>query len=371
MVRQRQPSGADRGGEALGHRARVDDHIRAERLQGAHRITVVAELAVVIVLDDHRAGAAGPVDDLHAAGRRQRHTGREVVARREQDRRRAAALELVDDHALAVHRDGDHAGAAPFDGSPVERQPVALHGEHVADDGARQEFQGRLHRGAQDDPVCGGADPARAAEVSGKGEAEFRTPLRMRRREGVVRAVGEDAPGRPDPVRAREHPRARLSEREVVLDAECRCGGGGLDGRGVPAGVRVGGALGDPGGRPLAGGQPALRHQLLVDRRHRAPGHSQVGGQRAVRRQRGARRQPAVADRRPQRLGECSAQCRRTTACAGVREGWIEEQIRSETGGHLAPRIAGPGGGGIGARQIDTVFCHRIGPLSCANRALA
>lgn len=113
-------------GRTRGVRTTADRIVLGTAVQSALELLSRTVIGDVLAVESHGLGAAGPVDDLHAAGRRQRHTGREVVARREQDRRRAAALELVDDHALAVHRDGgavivedDYDGEFRYDRDPV------------------------------------------------------------------------------------------------------------------------------------------------------------------------------------------------------------------------------------------------------------
>src|SRR5258708_3031990 len=59
--------GGEGGGEGFGGGAEVDDVVRVEALEGADGLAVVAELAVVVVLQDQSAGASGPVDGGGAA----------------------------------------------------------------------------------------------------------------------------------------------------------------------------------------------------------------------------------------------------------------------------------------------------------------
>ncbi len=68
------------------------------------------ELAVVVVLDDHRVPASGPVQDRRPPGQRHRRAERELVRRRGVDQPgRGRDGGHVD--ALSIHRYADHPGA--------------------------------------------------------------------------------------------------------------------------------------------------------------------------------------------------------------------------------------------------------------------
>jgi hypothetical protein len=60
LRRRDQPARAEGGGEDLRCRAQVDDDVWVHAVQGRQRADVIAELAVVVVLDDDRAGRPGP-----------------------------------------------------------------------------------------------------------------------------------------------------------------------------------------------------------------------------------------------------------------------------------------------------------------------
>jgi hypothetical protein len=96
--RDHQPAEPQARGQALAGRAGVDDTIGRERLQGAHRLPVVAELPVVVVLDHHPA----PPGYVPATARMKRHTQRELVGRGQQ--RGAGRAGLADDGAHRVNR---------------------------------------------------------------------------------------------------------------------------------------------------------------------------------------------------------------------------------------------------------------------------
>jgi hypothetical protein len=124
---QDEPAEAESRGQALAGRAGVDDVIGREALNGADRLAVVAELAVVVVLDDHAPGVTGPLDHPGPAPRRQRHAERELVGRGQQHR--AGRADLVHHGAAAVNRQHGQPQAGGRGHGPVRGQPVRLHGQ--------------------------------------------------------------------------------------------------------------------------------------------------------------------------------------------------------------------------------------------------
>ncbi len=84
--RHHHPAQPQAGGEGLAGGAEVDHAPGVEVLEGADGLAVVAELAVVVVLQDQAAGAARPVDHGGPALRAQRPAERELVGRVEQHR---------------------------------------------------------------------------------------------------------------------------------------------------------------------------------------------------------------------------------------------------------------------------------------------
>ena len=85
-ARQHHPGQPQAGGQGLAGGAQVDDAVRVEALEGADRLAVVAELAVVVVLQDQAAGAPGPVDGGGPPVGVQRDAGGELVGGGQQDR---------------------------------------------------------------------------------------------------------------------------------------------------------------------------------------------------------------------------------------------------------------------------------------------
>jgi len=69
-------------GEGLANRAQGDHLVGREPLRGADRFPVVAELGVVVVLDDDRFSARGPVDKREPPFVRRGIGGRLVLGRR-------------------------------------------------------------------------------------------------------------------------------------------------------------------------------------------------------------------------------------------------------------------------------------------------
>jgi hypothetical protein len=135
---------------------------QAERLEGVDSPAVVTELAVVVVLDHHRARFRRPCDRLAPPAGVERHAERELVCGREHDGRLVAQLA---DHGAAV---GDrHAAdgaeevamqgvAEAFDRHAPRRQDRRQHPQHLAE--ARTDHD---VRGTDD-------DASHAPEIRGK-----------------------------------------------------------------------------------------------------------------------------------------------------------------------------------------------------------
>jgi hypothetical protein len=100
------PAKPDRGRQRLAHRAEGEDPVRGDSLQHADGLAVVAELGVVVVLDDERVVTAGPLDQRLPPRRRQYHPGGRLVGR------------------------GHHHGAGPAGRQGRDVDPEVVHG-HV------------------------------------------------------------------------------------------------------------------------------------------------------------------------------------------------------------------------------------------------
>ncbi len=289
------PREADGGRKALGRGARVEHVLGRERLERADRPAIVAELTVVIVLDDESARAFRPSHDLDPARRAERDAGRELVGRREQygiDR-----LEAADDCAVRVdgNRDGGEAGG-------TDDVAVRLMSDLLDRDGLgaarRQGAAGEpeeLSEAARDHHALGRRDDAaHPAEVLGE-----------RRAEGGGAEVGRISELRRGGL---EH---RPARRGGPL-AAWECGGVGDSSAQVePSRRRRGGGIrcrcdrGGPRAHPRARAhprlEPSLGRELGVHVGDAVAGDAEVGGERARRREPGTGREAAVADRGPER----------------------------------------------------------------------
>ena len=134
------PREADGGREALRGRPGVQHVVGRERLECADRATVVAELAVVVVLDDEAAGAFRPAHDLEPPRRAEWDADRELVRCGEEHRIHVS--EPVDHRAAGVDGNGDRREARGTDDLAVRlvshlldgdpRAPVDASARHVS-----------------------------------------------------------------------------------------------------------------------------------------------------------------------------------------------------------------------------------------------
>ena len=79
-----EPAQPQAGREAFAGRPGVDDPLRPERLHGPDRLAVVAELPVVVVLDEEPAGPRGPFDGPGPPAGCEHAAQRELVGRGQQ-----------------------------------------------------------------------------------------------------------------------------------------------------------------------------------------------------------------------------------------------------------------------------------------------
>jgi hypothetical protein len=290
--RDDQPAEPQARRQALAGRASVDDMVGRQRLQRAHRLPVVAELPVVVVLDHHPA----PVGHLPAAPRMQRHAQRELVRGGEQRRVRPGGL--ADDGAHPVDGHGPQAQALPGGDVAMSLVAVGLHREGArAGRAQRAADPGQAVReaGADDDVRGIGGHPPRPGQVVSQRRAQLRQPARVRIAEQVIGGRGEDLAGGREPGPARE--RGQVGHPGPQIVAGHRHPGLGRDLRarlGCPA-RRDGRA----GSGPC--GQPSLGDQLAVDLGDRVAGDAQVRGQGPGRGQSRARAQAPGPDRAAQR----------------------------------------------------------------------
>ncbi len=290
--RDDQPADPQAGSQALAGRPGVDDPIGRERLKRAHRLPVVAELPVVVVLDHH----AAPVGRLPAAPRVQRHAQRELVRRGQQES--VGPGGLADDGAHVVDRQRPQAQALPGGDVAVGLVAVGLHREGArAGRAQRAADSGQAVReaGADDDVRGIGGHSPRPGQVVRQGRPQRRDPARVRVAEQVIGSGCEDLSAGREPVPSRERRQVRHPGPQVVAGhRRLRTSGGPR--------TRMGRlAWRDRCPRPALGGQPSLRDQLAVDLGDRVAGEAQVRGQGPRRRQPRAGAKAAVPDRAAQR----------------------------------------------------------------------
>ena len=318
-----EPQGRD---QALARRAGVDDVIGCERLQRAHRLPVVPELPVVVVLDHHPA----PARRVPAALRMQGHAQRELVCRGQQ--RGIGPVGRADHGAAAVDRQRPQAQALALREVAVGPVAVGLDGERGR--------AGRAQRGAgdrqavrearADDDVAGiGGHAPGPGQVPGQHRPQLResAPIRVvQQRAGRGR---QHLAGGRQPRAAREGGQVGDARAQVVA------GRAGL-GAGQQAGAGLGGGtFGDRGPRAGPGGEPALRDQLAVHLGHRVAGQAQIGGQGPRGRQPGAGTEAPGPDGVAERRLQAEAD-----ALRALGSGQVQVQVDAAMAGPLA--IFGP-----------------------------
>ena len=203
---QHHPGEPETRRQRLARRAEVHHPLRIEALQSAHRLTVVSELPVVVVLQDQPAGGARPVDSRHAPVRAQLDPGRVLVRRCHQYRADSVqSRQIVSARATFVDVEGRDTQAGA-------RQQVAIDVEAIRLDGhrpypprpecLRHQHQTVVETGADDDPLRLGVHPAGPRQIVREDGAQFYPAEGVAVAEGVVRRRGQGASGRGEPLRA-------------------------------------------------------------------------------------------------------------------------------------------------------------------------
>ena len=332
--RRDQPAEAQPGGERLADRAEQHHPLRAEPLEAADRVAVVAELGVVVVLEHQPVHLGGPGDQLGPPPWRQDDPGGVLVGGRDQHHPGGAAAERADVDALVVDRDGQPDGA----GRP--QQGVGALAVRVLDGQGDRAGPGQ---GADDQvEALGDAvhhDQAAGRDVGGPDPAEVGRQLgrQLGDAAGVAvaqRLVGEhvqDLADRGQPGPAGEGREVGRAHPQVVADLVLDGRAGALPGRGPPAaaaGCRRPGCP-SPGGRP------------------RSPRRRAAGRPRRPRRGSSRGRGPG--------LGWPAAGCRRPAGPTGSRSAARRRPVRP---GRRRPGRAAAGAPTIGPRfsTVDWPF---------------
>lgn len=170
VVGQHRVGQPQRRKEGLGERADVEDPgIFVDPLDGGERAASVAELAVVVVLNDPRAVPASPVEQRQASLEAQRGAERILVRRRDvgQARLGGAAHAFADVEAVIADRHGDDTGAVGEQRGTGARIAGLLEPRRVP--GVEQKRRGQVHRllgAGEDDDLTGRAThPSRGREI--------------------------------------------------------------------------------------------------------------------------------------------------------------------------------------------------------------
>jgi hypothetical protein len=302
------PGDAQAGSHRLAGGSGVEDAVVGQPLQGVHGLTVVAELAVVVVLDDEGPAALGPRQQLRAARRAQRDAERVLVGGGHRDG--GLASETVDHQPLLVHRDVAHGephllrqgGVAGLTGVLKGEGRRPLQAERLAD-----EPEGMGVPGADEHAVGPGHHAPGTAEVVRQRLPEIVVSGRVAVAEREVGRGLHHLPGGGEPLAARErrqvrHPGAQIRRRRRGGGGRRRCGCGG----------RRGGPVGHPDPRAGPGRQVPLGDQLVIGLGDGAARDAQVTGEHPGGGQGRPRHAPHRHGRRPHDLPPRPA--RRNTA---------------------------------------------------------
>ena len=127
--RHDEPADAQAGPECLARGAEVHHSVRCEALERADGVTVVAELAVVVVLDDPRVAIPRPSDEARAALGAHDRAQRILVSGRDDDGGRGGGSEHLDVDPLVVDRHRRETQAFALQDRVVEGKAGLLDGD--------------------------------------------------------------------------------------------------------------------------------------------------------------------------------------------------------------------------------------------------
>jgi hypothetical protein len=173
-----QPARAEGGGQHLGRGAEVDDDAGVHAVQRGQRADVVAELAVVVVFHDDRAGLPGPRDQRLPAAHRQAAAERVLVGGGGVEQPQVTG-QFLGDEAVPVDPAGHHPGAGPAqDLAPggvtglLQPGPVPRRQQRV-----REQREPAGHPLGDQDAGRRHGQPAGAAQVGGDLQAQLGQPV--------------------------------------------------------------------------------------------------------------------------------------------------------------------------------------------------
>ena len=366
--RAENPAEAQGRGQGLADRAEGEDVLGSEALDDADGLTVVAELGIVVILDDPAAVAAGPVDQSVSAVGGQHDARGPLMGGREKHSVGAATVQDVDIKAVVVDRNRDEVGAGPSGGGNRGFVVAGIFDSdqaHTAiDKGPQHQVQALGEPGAHDQPVGVGGGAAYPVQVAGEHGAQPGLASGVAVAEDFVRCVTEDVADRPRPVAAGEAGEVGRGGNEVGPQRRCVRPGRsirfGSDRRRLNRGGR--GSPGDPGRGADLRGQIALGRQLGEALLDQAAGDPQAGGQLAGGRDAFPGGEPSRADRVAQAVLELDPQ-----RSASIKD---QQQLRTQTGplnGHRIGSYRGPLGGH--SVTVMTATALTAGPTAAASTA--
>jgi len=336
--RRHHPADAQGRRERLGDRPEQHHPRPVGALHGPDRPAVVAELGVVVVLQDQAVDPAGPGEQGGAALGREHHPGRELVGGAHHDRaHRRVGVEVADPQPVAVDaRRHDPqpgpggglpepvpAGVLDRDGGDAGRpQGLADAAGPVGDAPAHRHLR-RVDLGAAHPGQVPGQDLPEPGVAGRVGVAQL----------GIGQGAGDRAQRR-EPASEREGAQVGQARGQVDPGRQGRRGLGRRVGGGRPAEGSHAGPGADPGLDIALGGQLGVG---LGDDPARA---AEVRGQLAAGRQGAAGGQPAAPDRLPD----------------GPRQPGVQRPVPPLA--QLQERVP---------REIGLGFRHRIGPYIHTN----
>ena len=293
--REHEPAEPEPRRQRLRGGAGVDHAAGLESLERADRSAVVAELAVVVVLDHDAVRRPHPVEQARAPGRDERHPEWMLPVGRQRDRRRRACAvnQRVDLGAVGVDRHRLDREPGRGDDPPVERHARVLHRDRrraARGERSRDEAQALREPGRDDDLRRRDAEAARPREVRGQLLAQLDASARVAEAERAAGRRRERPPQGAQPRGARERRRVGPARPEIVAPSLGRRLRRVL--RRIDEADRR-----DDGARTAPAADPALRGEVRVRLEDGSAGDPEVVGERPRRRQTGPRGQPAARDR--------------------------------------------------------------------------
>jgi hypothetical protein len=210
------PGEPERRCECLRGRAEIGDAGVVESLDRPDRFAVVAELGVVVVLDDERITLARPVEQLAASGAAHDDPGRELMGRGDEN---GVRVESVEAKPFAVDRLGDGLQL-------IEPEAFRLAVERRIFDRDTPRAGEPQQSREQVDPLGGAGDDndllrccdhaARSSQLVGERLAEQPLAARLGVVEGGERRRTQHVGERGQPAPAREEREVRRGRGEVV-----------------------------------------------------------------------------------------------------------------------------------------------------------